>query len=94
MNLLHNLLLQPSLHQVMLVGAIVGIAGYCILQIIASRHKSYAFLSLMLFLVGTQPLGFLLWGEPAGTAYLNGWLIGLFPCIIYGFWNMHRRPEK
>lgn len=40
----------------------------------------------MLFLIGTQPLGYLIWGEPLASTYYWGWLAGLTPCLAYRFW--------
>jgi hypothetical protein len=79
---------------VFLFGLAVAIAGFTALQIIASKYKPYTFPALMLFLVGTEPLGYLLWGEPAGSIYFNGWLLGLVPCIIFGFWSRHRKTKQ
>ncbi len=79
---------------VLLFGMAVAIAGFTALQVISSKFKSFTFLALMLFLIGTQPLGYLFWGEPAGTTYLNGWLLGLVPCIAYGFWSLHRKRGR
>ena len=74
------------IHLVFLCGAVVASAAFFALLYIAQRYPSWAFPALMLFLIGTRPLGYLIWGEPLASTYYWGWLAGLTPCLAYRFW--------
>ena len=62
------------IHLIFLFGALVAGAAFSGLLSLARRHPTWAFPALMLFLIGTQPLGYLIWGEPLASTYYLGWL--------------------
>lgn len=79
------------IHLIFLFGALVAGAAFSGLLFLARRHPTWAFPALMLFLIGTQPLGYLIWGEPLASTYYLGWLAGLTPCLAYRLWCSYRK---
>ena len=69
-----------------LCGLAVALAGTYGLEVISNRAKAYAFPALMAFLC-TQVLGYLVAGEPFGTHFFAGWILGLFPFIGWRAWS-------
>lgn len=82
------------IHLIFLCGAVVACAAFFALLYIARRYPAWAFPALMLFLIGTQPFGYLIWGEPLASTYYLGWLAGLTPCLAYRFWLRGRKGKS
>lgn len=76
-----------------LCGLAVAVAGTCALEVISNRAKIYAFPALMAFLC-TQVLGYLVAGEPFGTLFFAGWVVGLFPYIAWRIWSDYKETQN
>jgi uncharacterized membrane protein YccC len=76
-----------------LVGLIAAVLGFFGLQLVKRHYNQLTLPALMLFIVSTQPLGYLIWGEPRASAYGYGWIAGLFVCAIWGFWQLSQRKK-
>lgn len=74
-------------------GLAVSLGGTYLLERIPNRKASYTLPALILFL-WTQVLGYVVAGEPAGTFFFGGWVLGLFPYIIWRLWSDYKRDRK
>lgn len=76
----------------LIFGLAVALAGTYALHWIGKNAPAYGLLALVLFIC-SQSLGFLIKGEPFGTLFMGGWMLGTLPYIVHGFWRLWKRKQ-
>lgn len=72
-------------------GLVVAITGFYTVRQVQKKAKDFTLLALIIYVALTPPIGYFLFGEPIGTQFQYGWLLGASICTLLGFISLSRK---
>lgn len=76
---------------VTLAGVATATLGFIAVRQVQKRWKDLTIFALIFYVALTPPLGYFIAGEPTGTQFQLGWMLGAAICTLLGLISLARQ---